>query len=315
MADRPGSEAYVRAAFRALAVALFVSGGAFAADAPPRDNMFAQWSPNGEQIVFTSERDDDKEIYVMNADGAGQNRLTQSPGLDAFPTFSPDGRRIAFTSEREGDSEIYVMNADGSSPRRLTNSPGRDAHPAFSRDGRRIVFQSPRNGGDVNVFAMNSEGGDPIQLTWLLGFAGVPVYSPDDTHIAFQWRPGGKPGDASRKWVICVMASDGSRMRVITDGRFNDQVPNWSSDGKKLVFFSDRTGTNQIYKMDPDGGAVSPVSVATSNSNDVAPFWSPDDGSVVFASDRDGTMQIYVMRRDGSNAIRLTGAATPPRAP
>ena len=164
----------VRAAFRVLAVALFVAGGAIAADPPPPNNMFAQWSPDGKQLVFTS--------------------------------------------DRGGDSEIFVMDADGSSP----------------------LFQSPRDGGDVNIFAMNDDGGDPVQLTWLKGFAGVPVYSPDDRNIAFQWRPGAKPGDASRKWVICVMASDGSRLRVITDGRFNDQVPNWSKNGKKLLFRSTR---------------------------------------------------------------------------
>src|SRR5262245_49125199 len=66
------------------------------------------------RIAFTSKRDGNNEIYVMNADGSGQTNLTNNPASDAGPAWSPDGRQIAFGSFRDGNGEIYVMNADGS---------------------------------------------------------------------------------------------------------------------------------------------------------------------------------------------------------
>ncbi len=68
---------------------------------------------------------------MISVDGSGEKRLTDSPGLDAFPAGSPDGTRIAFTSEDEKGSEIYVMNADSSGLTRLTDDPTYDAFPAW----------------------------------------------------------------------------------------------------------------------------------------------------------------------------------------
>ena len=225
-------------------------------------------------------------------------------GNNMFPQWSHDGTKITFTSDRDGDPEIYVMNADGSHPQRLTHVPGRDAHPFFSRDGRKIVFQSPRaNGVDTNIYVMNSDGSNVVQLTNLKGFAGVPVYSPDEKLIVFQWRETNNFQDNS-KWRICLMNSDGSGFRVITPGMANDQVPNWSRDGKRLLFYSDRTGKDQLYTMKPDGADVRRV--VASEFNDNAAFWSADNKQIAFASDRDGNVELYAMDANGKNQRRLT---------
>src|SRR5256885_16405756 len=81
-----------------------------------------RWSPTGQRIAFTSTRDGNPEIYVMNADGSAQTRLTNNPGADANPSWSPDGQRIALETTRDGASEIYVMNADGSQLTNVTNN-------------------------------------------------------------------------------------------------------------------------------------------------------------------------------------------------
>lgn len=233
-----------------------------------------------------------------------KTQAVRGTGNNMFPQWSQDGKRIAFTSDRDGDPEIYVMNADGTSPRRLTHTPGRDAHPFFSRDGRRIVFQSPRaNGVDTNIYVMNSDGANVVQLTNLKGFAGVPVYSPDEKLIVFQWRETNNFED-NGKWRICLMNTDGSGFRVITPGLANDQVPNWSRDGKRLLFYSDRTGKDQLYTMKPDGTDVRRV--FASEFNDNAAFWSRDNRKISFTSDRDGKRELYVMDADGKNVRRLT---------
>ena len=73
------------------------------------------WSPDGSQIAFDSLRDGNSEIYVMNANGSGQSRLTTEAAADSEPAWSPDGTRIAFTSSRDGNFEVYRMNANGTS--------------------------------------------------------------------------------------------------------------------------------------------------------------------------------------------------------
>ena len=237
------------------------------------------------------------------------------PGVanDMFPRFSSDGRQIIFTSDRDGDPEIYVMDADGSNPKRLTHEPGRDAHPYFSRASFKVLFQSPRaNGKDTNIWAMAADGSRILQLTDLEGFAGVPVYSKNEMWVAFQWRATSDFTDGE-KWRICLMRGDGSGFRVITPGDANDQVPGFSADGQRLLFFSDRTGRNQLYTMSKDGSDVQPV--ARSEFDDSSGQWSPDGEQIVFASERDGSTDVYVMNADGSGPRRLTHDVAVERGP
>ena len=80
-------------------------------------------------IAFTSTRDGNYEVYVMNADGTGQTNRTNHGALDYLPAWSPDGTKIAFTSTRDGNYEIYVMNADGTKLTNLTNHLAADSSP------------------------------------------------------------------------------------------------------------------------------------------------------------------------------------------
>lgn len=83
------------------------------------------------KIAFTSNRDGNYEIYVMDADGTNPTRLTTSPGNDTFPAFSSDGTKIAFHSTRDGNGEIYVMDAEGGNPTRLTTDTAVDVWPSW----------------------------------------------------------------------------------------------------------------------------------------------------------------------------------------
>jgi dipeptidyl aminopeptidase/acylaminoacyl peptidase len=134
--------------------------------------------------VFVSERDGNPELYVMNADGTGQVRLTNDAARDVDPAWSPDGRRIAFASGRGGATQLYVMSADGSGVTRLTTSDTEDRHPAWSPDGGRLAFsrvRCPDTGRTCypTVFVVGPSG-VPAEV----GLGDDPAWSPDGTRIA-----------------------------------------------------------------------------------------------------------------------------------
>lgn len=92
------------------------------------------YSPKGDKIVFTSDRDGNEEIYISNPDGSKPVRLTKNNGRDFAPSWSPDGKKIAFTTDRDGlyNEEIYVMNIDGSKQVNVSNNPTIDRYPVWS---------------------------------------------------------------------------------------------------------------------------------------------------------------------------------------
>ncbi len=134
------------------------------------------WSPDGKQIAFASNRDPDGmwKIWVMNADGSNQRRLTdiQNPSIPGFtgvePSWSPDGTKILFNGYRE----IFVMNADGSNVRPLTSDPNRRGmyfSPGWSPDGTKIVTTFyPQTRSDIDVakeiIVMNADGSNQIKI-------------------------------------------------------------------------------------------------------------------------------------------------------
>jgi len=114
-----------------------------------------KFSPNGENLVFISNRDGNYKIYTMNVDGSEQIRLTNNSATDIMPSFSPDGTKIIFVSDRDGNEEIYMMNTDGTEQQRLTNSDGKDVTPTFSPNGQRIVFASIRDASYMQICIMD----------------------------------------------------------------------------------------------------------------------------------------------------------------
>ena len=124
-------------------------------------NSFSQ---DGQSIVFTSERDGNRNIYLMNIDGSEIQQLTFHESADYEPIFSPDGESIVFTSERDGNKEIYIIFPESKKLENLSNIPGDDWNPRFYPDNQKIVFQSNRD-GNWEIYMMNLNGEGQTNLT------------------------------------------------------------------------------------------------------------------------------------------------------
>lgn len=135
------------------------------------------WSPDGRQIAFSSDRDGNREIYVMDADGANVRRLTDHPAWDGHPYWSPDGSRILFESNRgPGQTfEVLTMLANGRRLRRLTDNDMDDKHPSWSPDGASVIFESHRE-GRMGLFLVRADGTGERDLTPALSRAQHPSW-------------------------------------------------------------------------------------------------------------------------------------------
>ena len=261
----------------------------------PWENYIEQPPSLNGKIVFHTNRDNNFEIYIMDADGTNQTRITRNAGNDHYAVWSPDGAKIAFTSEKDGNEEIYVMNPNGTNQNRLTYNSTSDWVPDFSPDGKKVAFTSNRD-GNSEVYIMNSEGGNQTRLTENNADDRDPDWSITNK-IAFESNRDGNP-------EIYLMDADGNNVIRLTHNSAVDRHPAWSSDGSKIVFTSDRDGNDEIYVMNADGS--NQMRVTYNSASDLDPVWSPDGNYFVFATNRTGNYEIYRMDTDGSNQTRLT---------
>lgn len=157
---------------------------------PARDGAPA-WSPDGRRIAFTSDRDNraGADVYVMNADGTGLERLTTDLSNWA-PQFSPDGGEIAV----QVDLDVHVINLATRARRRLSMAPQNAMNPTWSADGARLAFVTTRN-QKAEIFTMNADGSDQkVLVSMARGPVIDPRWSPDGTKVAFVLVPEVAPG-------------------------------------------------------------------------------------------------------------------------
>jgi Tol biopolymer transport system component len=219
------------------------------------------WSPGGTKIAFTTNRDGNFEVYVMNDDGSNPQRLTTDPASDNNPLWSPRGDLIAFLSTRDGNSEIYIMAPDGSAQTRLTNSLANEVEPAWSPDGALIAFRSDR-GGNADIYAVAADGSGESRLTSDTLTQTDPAWSRDGTRIAYMAPDG-----------IHIMNRDGSNDYWVPNSTSNDHSPLWSPDGRLIAFVNLENSNQEIFVISPTGSGRQNLS--QSLGDDIEPAWEP----------------------------------------
>jgi Tol biopolymer transport system component len=244
---------------------------------------YPSWSPDGSRLVY--QRDfNGSAIYVINADGTGQQRLSPTPGFDVTPSWSPDGTRIVYARLHQAPlpnqpamTDIRIMNVDGTGDHAVLANTLFSVEPRWSVNNQ-LVFMSLMHGSDLEIYVMNVEGTRLQQLTSAANNAD-PVWSPDGTRITF-----GSDREGGNKLNIFAMQADGTGQEQLT----HFEVPyeagdtNWSSDGKKITFEWDINGMKQsnpnayaeVWTMNADGSGEITTGVQCSGVG-CAPRWQP----------------------------------------
>jgi serine/threonine protein kinase len=221
---------------------------------------------------------------------AVMSRLTSDPGLSTDPAISSDGKLLAYASDRagKGNLDIWVRQIGGGQPIQLTTDPADDSEPSFSPDGTRIAFRSEREGG--GVYVIPALGGTEQRIA---DGGRRPRFSPDGSQIAY-WV--GVPEIKARASFsqVYVAGSTGGPPRAFQAG-FTARWPDWTPDGKNLVFFGTKTPDDVLsyawWISAVDGGAPRQTDLPVDQVNDrrepiawrgseVVYAWHGNDGSV-----------------------------------
>lgn len=256
--------------------------------------------PSGSKIAFEGDHFGGWGLAAMQPDGSGIVNLNAPAGA-ADASWSPNGQQVAFEADPDGDGdlEIFIMNADGSNVRQLTDSPGWDFWPDWFPNGRQLAFTSLRT-GVPNIYVMNVDGSEQQALTADAELGCFePDVSPDGKDVLATCSPQFEPPAV---WKISV--ADGAMTALTQPGLHEDLSPQWSPDGKRVVFSSSRTGVHKIWIMDADGANLAQLTRVP--GRDFNPTFSPDGRQIAWWKFRADQGDVWIMNADGSGPVNIT---------
>jgi Tol biopolymer transport system component len=238
----------------------------------PAFDFTPQFSPDGQNIAFASDREGALQIYVMAADGSNLTRLTNNSGNDRDPSWSPDGSQIVFASDRHGEPDIFVINSDGSGEKQLTDNDAMDVAPVWSPDGQWLVYSSSPEGEDPDLYLMRPDGSDRRQITFSPNYDGdQAAWSPDSQSLIF-------PSSRIGNYELYTMSLDGSELGTLTRTERDEYSGLLSPDGRFLLInVYDETLVGLVV-LDLATGEEFPLTDAAYHASFGS--WAPDETAV-----------------------------------
>ncbi|MBO0857417.1 MAG: PD40 domain-containing protein, partial [Chloracidobacterium sp.] len=269
-------------------------------------------APDGNFLAVTDKNslEEPFSIYLVSIE-TGEKRKLTTPAAgafgDSYPAFSPDGKTLAFLrSSSRATTDLYLMSVTGGAPRRLTFDNTSILGLAWTSDGREIVIASRRGGSIFSLWRIPAAGGTPERLPTIGESVISPAISRQGNRMAYT-----QTLDDQNIWRLELDATGraGATTNLISS-TLEDNGPDYSPDGGKIVFASNRSGGYGIWVCDRDG--ANPVQLIDRGPNLTGtPRWSPDGRWIAFDSrsndaGRDGDADIYVIGAEGGQPRRLT---------
>jgi Tol biopolymer transport system component len=270
------------------------------------------WTVDGRQLVVSDRTADSGPLglFLLSLETGDKRRLTSPVGpvlSDRNPAFSPNGRLLAFSRTlgmRSADLCVLSLSGDlrpEGDPKLLTQDHYGNGSPTWL-DNRELVFSSSRDRTET-LWRMRADGPGPVSRLPLAGNGSAsPAFSRASHRLAYAQRF----LDANI-WSVAVPDGTGAptapRMLVASSRLETDA--DFSPDGRRIVFQSDRSGNLEIWVSDIDGSHSRELT-SFGHGDPGSPRWSPDGTQIAFDSKVDGLIQIYVIGADGGPPKRLT---------
>jgi Tol biopolymer transport system component/DNA-binding winged helix-turn-helix (wHTH) protein len=278
----------------------------------PGDGNSPYFSPDGKSLVIPDKRSAEEPLglFLLSVETGEKRRLTTAPAGslgDYYPAFSPDGKSLAFVrAPRWSTDDLYVLMLSGGEPRRLSFDNLTITGLSWTPDSREIMFTSRRGGGARRLWRAAVEGGALERVDTTGNDVFSPTLSLQGNRLAYT-----QGFDDINIWRIELDARGKIKdQRELIASTFGDHGPDYSPDGKQIVFASGRSGNNGIWVCESDGSkprllhSCGPYVTGS-------PRWSPDGRWIVFDSrscvaGANGNPDIYLISADGGQPRRLT---------
>ena len=269
-------------------------------------------APATAKIVFTSSRDNNREIYIMNPDGSGQVRLTHHRADDAVPTWSPTGEQILFASDRDRfplSRDLYLMDPDGKNVRRVFAKSKDRSSAVWSPDGKQIAYRRREPSGSF-VYIATIDGKNEEKIA----FGTSPTWSPDGEEIAFLT---GWP----ERMQITILNVNTRKQTVVFPKPVRASwmtSPTWSPSGNKIAFtwlhtapLKEFVDTETIYIINRDGTGLQQITSDAAPAEN-SPVWSPQGDTLLYdKADKNNRLQIFKIVLGSDVSEQLTDTFIP----
>ena len=272
------------------------------------------WSPDGKFIAFTVKpsKDEPSKIFLISPDTLARHPLTApTENLDGFdylgdsePVFSPDSKSVAFIRQSSlVSADVYISPITGGEPRRLTSENTPVTRVTWTADGREIIFSATSNrfAHNSSLWRIPASGGAPERITVVGYDAMYPHISRHGNRLAYV--QGSGDYNIYKIGVFGTTVSSNPPTKLIASTR-NDGSPQFSPDGRRIVFGSDRSGSPEIWMCDSDGSNL--IQVTSLNKAAGTPRWSPDGQQIAFDFFKERRGHIYVTRTAGGRPRPIT---------
>jgi hypothetical protein len=211
----------------------------------------ATCGPLGQQLIFTSDQDNDLELYLTDYASEQVRPLTDTEGENYHPVWSPTEDLIAFVSSREGNADIWLMDTGGGNSRALVSSTGEDIYPNWRGDGQVLVYSSNRD-GDFDLYAYDLAEDTETQLTDTPTINELyPSFTPDQLSITYVAMGG--EDDPNTGAVFILRETGETELLVSLEGGGIAESPTWLNESE-MILASTFDGFTDILRVDFEAG-------------------------------------------------------------